>query len=403
MSKHIIIGAGISGLTIAANLYNAVIFEKTNNIGGLSQSFRKDGFTFDCAGHYLHIPSEKEKVILPLLGCALKKHNKRTGIYMHEQYIDYPFQSNFHKLGREVSEQCIDGFMNRKTDIEPSNFREWVLKYYGEGIGNLFMFPYNRKVWQCAPEDMGFEWTGDFVPSLSEIEILEGSSHVNAYNSEFYYPSEPGFDNILPDIDINRIRLGEQIVSIDIKNKIIKTETEEIQYDKLISTMPLPELCRLCSMDVPDLQYSSCYNINLGVRGTAPHDYHWVYYPDESLQFYRVGIPSNVNRAVAPDGHYTLSLEIGYKGEFEEAGIINSLVSAGLLKNPEQIVLRKDVDIKYAYVIFNKTYRDRVGEILEELASYGIICTGRYGKWQYSFAAKDMEDALKLAVRLNHD
>ena len=122
MSKYIILGAGISGLTIADNSCNALIFEKADKIGGLSQSFRKNGFTFDMAGHYLHIPYGKEKLILPLLNCEMKKYVKKTGIYMREQYIDYPFQSNFHKLGNEASEQCIDGFLNRKADIKPTNF-----------------------------------------------------------------------------------------------------------------------------------------------------------------------------------------------------------------------------------------------------------------------------------------
>lgn len=397
--RIIILGAGLSGIVLKEHIPASVILEKTDMAGGLCSSHREKGFTCDAAGHFLHIPKNHEAVVSDFVHCKLEKHIKRTGIYMAGKYIDYPFQTHFHSLPEQYVNKCIEGFRKRKTDIEPENFRDWVMKYYGGGIGELFMFPYNRKVWQCEPEHMGFEWTGNFIPELNENDILKGSSSVKAYNSVFYYPEEPGFDNIMNGHEPEAL-FNKTITGIDIQAKKVITADGEYKYDKLISTIPLPELCTLCGIDNTGLEYSSCMNINLGVRGNAPHQYHWVYYPEKALPFYRAGILSNINSLCAPEGHYTLSVEIGYKGEYSKKDIADSLIKAGLIKSRGDIVSRKDFNIRYAYVTFNDVYKDRRSEILDELESYDILCTGRYGRWHYSFAAGDIADAVSTAKRV---
>jgi len=35
----------------------------------------------------------------------------------------------------------------RVTNTKPKNFDEWIVRMMGEGIADLFMRPYNYKVW----------------------------------------------------------------------------------------------------------------------------------------------------------------------------------------------------------------------------------------------------------------
>ncbi len=53
------------------------------------------------------------------------------------------------------------------------------------------------------------------------------------------------------------------------------------------------------------------------------------------------------------------------------------------------------VDIKYAYVVFDRHYRAATDAIRGWLEARGIINIGRYGGWEYS----SMEDAILAGKR----
>jgi protoporphyrinogen oxidase len=54
-----ILGGGLTGLTIAANLKNRdfELFEKEKECGGLCRSFQQEGLTFDYGGRILSSPA----------------------------------------------------------------------------------------------------------------------------------------------------------------------------------------------------------------------------------------------------------------------------------------------------------------------------------------------------------
>lgn len=48
--------------------------------------------------------------------------------------------------------KCIDGMIDAALDArsaitKPKDFDEWIVRMMGEGIADLFMRPYNYKVW----------------------------------------------------------------------------------------------------------------------------------------------------------------------------------------------------------------------------------------------------------------
>lgn len=401
MKNNYILGGGISGIT-AGRVLNCPVLEQSDRIGGLCRSFRKNGFIFDCTGHYLHIPGQMEDKVLGIIDeSKLRKVRKRSGIAINNRIIDYPFQSNFHKAGEEIKEECIEGFINRPKGTQVNSFRDWILKYYGEGIGKHFMFPYNEKLWQYDLQDMTIQWLGDFIPRFSEEDIIYGNNSKSSYNDYFYYPSQGGFDNILPVSDTD-IVYKSRVNGIDIEKRVLYTDNREFKYKKLVSTIPLKELIAMINGSEDRLEYTSVYNINLGIRGQCPVDYHWLYFPQKQVPFYRAGIPSNVNSNMAPQGHYSLSLEIAYKNKpvlpLEE--IVQSLIEYGLIKSQNDIVLRHDIDIRYAYIIYNKDWINTVNMYRDMLKSKGIYTVGRYGKWHYSFVAEDIADAIREAGEL---
>lgn len=55
-------------------------------------------------------------------------------------------------LPKEEQVKCMDGLIDaameaRVANTKPKNFDEWILRNTGVGIADIFMRPYNFKVW----------------------------------------------------------------------------------------------------------------------------------------------------------------------------------------------------------------------------------------------------------------
>ena len=55
-------------------------------------------------------------------------------------------------LPKEEQVKCMDGMIDaaieaRVANTKPKDFDEWILRMMGTGIADLFMRPYNFKVW----------------------------------------------------------------------------------------------------------------------------------------------------------------------------------------------------------------------------------------------------------------
>lgn len=66
--KHLIIGAGITGITYAYDIKSDdyLIIEKEKEPGGYCRSIRTENFTWDFAGHFFHFKNEDMKKDLNL-------------------------------------------------------------------------------------------------------------------------------------------------------------------------------------------------------------------------------------------------------------------------------------------------------------------------------------------------
>ncbi|CAD6982465.1 unnamed protein product, partial [Tilletia controversa] len=63
-----------------------------------------------------------------------------------------PFQNNISVLPVDDQVKCIEGMIDAADERVrakgiPTNFDEWIVRMMGVGIADLFMRPYNFKVW----------------------------------------------------------------------------------------------------------------------------------------------------------------------------------------------------------------------------------------------------------------
>jgi UDP-galactopyranose mutase len=415
----IIIGAGLTGLSTGYHLKvrnaNFKIYEKDLRIGGLCKSEVVNGFTFDYTGHLLHVREDyANKLVTELLKGNLKELKRNAWIYSKGVYTPYPFQVNLYGLPPNIVKECLLGLIEAKysgNKEKPVTFEDGINAYFGKGIAKYFMIPYNQKLWTVHPREMTCEWLDRYVPLPRLEEVLDGALQPPkkdfGYNIYFYYPVYGGIgslSNAFARSIENNIHKGKEVVNIDASNKKLELNdgnTEE--YSSLISTMPLPKLIELVE-DVPGdikkhskkLRYASVYCVNIGVARPKISEKHWIYFPENDFVFYRVGFTSNFSHYLAPSGNSSIYAEISYSNinSIPEKNIlsrtIDDLIKCGILKSDDQVIVRQLLNLKYAYVIYDKNHKESVKTIHNYLENNDIYSIGRYGKWEYS----TMEDAI---------
>ena len=79
-------------------------------------------------------------------------HERISYVRCKNEWVPYPFQNNNSMLPKEEQVKCIDGMIDaaleaRVANTKPQNFDEWIVRMMGVGIADVFMRPYNYKVW----------------------------------------------------------------------------------------------------------------------------------------------------------------------------------------------------------------------------------------------------------------
>lgn len=424
-STHtLILGAGLTGLSCAYHVADPAryrLIEKDEQIGGLAKTrVRPGGFLCDGTGHWLHLRTDYAKsMVNGLLGDNLESRQRRARIFSKGTFTLYPFQANTYGLPKEVIAECLSGLIKARYEDkheEPKNYLEWIRREFGEGICKHFMEPYNRKIYGVPLDTLAANFAAKYIPRPPIDSVIKGalglSPEALGYNASFVYPKTGGI-GALPESMHARIQRkaerGRQPRTIDLLNRtVVMEDGEVIQYQKLVSTIPLPDLVQRSVAGnpaaVPEeviraaslLRANSVLYFDIGIKGAPKEhqDYHWIYLPENDLPFYRIGSYSAVERSLAPAGYRSYYVEMGHYGEVDaskfEEGVIQGLRKIGILEDGDEIVFMTPNVLSPAYVLFDHNYEQARATVLAWAQRSGVVSVGRYGRWQYNA----MEDAL---------
>ncbi|MEW6455725.1 MAG: FAD-dependent oxidoreductase [Acidobacteriota bacterium] len=407
MPEIAIIGSGLTGLSAGYHLkgFDYKIYEKDERVGGLLKSFNLNGFTFDHGGHLLHgNNSYFNQKIKEFLGENIISHKRKSFIHMMDTLIPFPFQVNLYGLPKEVIYKCVLGFIKKEErKLSPKNFKEWILKNFGREIAEHFLFPYNKKFWRRNLEKLTYEWCSWAIPIPDLEQIIKGSLGIKienlGYNPEFHYPEKGGIESLIKGIlkSIKNIKTNTEIVKVDpLEKEIFFKNGQKEKYKFLINTIPVKLFLNMLEK-IPEkirklgesLDYISIYVLNLGIKGNYSDKIHWIYFPEEKYPFFRIGFYSNFSPCMAPEGNFSIFVEISlnHKDKFDEKTFINSiaksLIDLKIIQTEKDILEKMILKIPVAYVIYNKPRQKNIPQIINYLESIGIYSTGRFGSWEY--------------------
>lgn len=435
-----ILGGGLTGLALGYFLeHDFEILEKEKKCGGLCGSLQENGFTFDTGGGHILFSRNKEVLdfMTNLLSNNIVESQRNTKIYFKKKYVKYPFEKGLSDLPIMDSFECFYYFFERLfknklikklgRERKCDNFQEWMFKTFGKGITEKYLLPFNEKIWGFKPEKMHMDWTDGRVPNPELKDVLKDivryfGGEIEGYKHQlnFYYPRDGGIEAVIKIFE-NKLsgKIEKNFAVKNIRKKggrwIISNGIKEKKFDKLVSTIPLPEIINALP-NVPaevktaadNLVINSHITIFLGFKKKS-QGYHWIYMPEKKILPYKLFYLSNCSPNAAPEGKSSLMAQITCRFNDD----IWNMNSKDLIEKviwqleEEKLISASDVchknlaKHKYAYIVYDIDYKKNIETVHNYLKSSGIELCGRFAEFKYMNMDDCIGSAMNLAKALN--
>lgn len=430
--KYLIVGAGPTGLGAGYRLKELgeesfLLLEKNSYVGGLATSFEdKAGFTWDVGGH---VQFSHYKYFDQLMERALGKegwlhHQRESWAWMEKRFVPYPVQNNIRYFPKEVMWKCLSGLIEiykNPSSKKPANFHEWILATFGQGLADVFMLPYNFKVWAFPPKEMAYHWVGERVSvtdlaRVTENILFERDDISWGPNSTFQFPKTGGtgaiWNAVGELVGMDKISLHTTLTGIDYEKKeatVLRSgKTETIRFENLLSTAPLDQLVKIVRPALgsdmlkaaQQLKFSTSHIIGLGLKGAPSESLRtkcWLYFPESDCPFYRVTVFSNYSPKNVPDisKQWSLMAEVSEstaKAVNKETlieEVIQGALNTKLISSRHDIISTWSFSAPHGYPTPSLERDTALNALLPALDKLGIFSRGRFGAWKYEVSNQD--------------
>lgn len=417
----VVIGAGIAGLAASYRLRQRnienVVYEARGDVGGLLDNFEVSGFRFDQAIHLSFADDEKSRAIFdqtPYL-----THKPESLCFEEGIWLRHPIQNNLYPLPVDEKVELVEGFVSR-PEISVDNYEDWLRFQYGHPFAERYPLKYTKKYWGVNANELGLDWIGNRMHRATLTQVLEGAFTNNVpnyyYAKEMRYPKEGGYkrflDPLLAELNIN---LSKRCVAVDLHQKTVFFESgETVEFDQLVSTIPLPQLVS-CISDVPEqvreaserLQWTKVFIVSIGLNKSSSLKEIWTYIYDEDVLASRVYAPNLKSPDNCPDSCSSVQFEIYVSNKCsqvptKEECLENSIYALEKMKiaSRSEIAVTDVRLLEYGNVTFYKNMENDRKLITDWLFERNIKLAGRFGCWDYLWSHQAMLSGFASAEEL---
>ena len=348
-----VLGAGPAGIAAAHALTRSdrahaparvTVFDQAPVAGGNSASFDIAGVRCDYGSHRFHPVADPAVLadVEALLGEDLLLRPRHGRIRLGGRWIHFPLKLGdaFRRLPPAFVAQLIGDMvakpLRRRSVPAERSFASVLREGLGPTISTHFYFPYVRKLWGLAPEDLAVTLAERRVSSGSVGKILAKMARMlpglrGKTTGRFFYPRQ-GFGQIgaamLAKAEENgaALRLGTRIAALRRDGMRVTgielagegRARETVTSDLVLSTLPLTVLVRLIDpLPPPEVVEAAkamrfrgmiLIYLILGTDRFTEYDAH--YFPELSVPISRMSEPKNYNAQGRPAGRTVLCAEL---------------------------------------------------------------------------------------------
>ncbi len=417
MKKAIVIGSGVSGLSIArmlADNYEVQILEKSDKIGGLIKCDRIDGNLFHRVGG--HVFNSKDQTVLDWFWQHFNrdeeflKATRNAKILLNDKLIGYPLENYLHQLPenetRAIVEELLQMLVNEKDKaVSYENFKDFLIGNFGENLYRIYFGPYNSKIWHTDISKVPLEWLDGKLPMpqikeviISNIIKKEESTMVHA---SFYYPKRDGSQFI-----VNRLA-EQQNIQLSFNASEITADDHQlyingsIQSDVIVYCGDVRQLHQIIHIEDQDLQAALESVADLPSNGTSnvlcetdDNDISWLYLPEEKFKAHRIIYTGNFSDT-NNEGTDRKTCVVEFSGKQDQETMLAELQN--LPGNLKPLAFNYEPN---SYIIQHKETRSKIAALKTQLAKYNVYLLGRFAEWEYYNMDKAIESAMELNRKL---
>ena len=435
--KILILGGGIAAISLAKFLQNKkeikeiTILEKDDKIGGLLRSYKVNNIFYDVGPHIIF---SRDKKILNLILKTLGKNKNKIRrsnkiLYDKNTYIKYPFENELYKLPKKDLKFALNKFLNNKfTKLKPKTMKEFFLKNFGEGIFNLYLGPYNNKIWKMNTAKLDTQMV-ERIPRPPDEDIINSAKGAitEGYTHQlyFHYPKKGGIQSLFNAFHkkLNKkvkILTSVQLDKINFSTKkyFVKSDQGTFKSDKIFSTIPLNEFHSYFKKNEKikkiskKLQYNSIIIAMVNIKGNIGGNNFALMVPNKNIIFHRISKLDFLGKNYSVKNSTTFQIEITYKNNSKISKMNNDeifkkiflgLKELNFIKNQSDVNFKDLKKFKYAYVIYNLSHRNSVDKLLNFYKKKGIDFLGRWGSWEYLNSDQVILQAYNMSKEFNHE
>lgn len=212
MKKVVIIGAGPAGLTAGYELlkkqgYDVTILEKTDRIGGISQTVKYKGNRMDIGGHRFFSKDDRVNEwwqnIMPTQGepsyddkilgreknyakggpnpetedRVMLVRNRVSRIYYSKHFFDYPVSLKWEtikNMGFVTTMKAGFSYLHSVFKKLPEdNLENFYINRFGRVLYSMFFEGYTEKLWGRHPREISADWGSQRVKGLSITAVIK--------------------------------------------------------------------------------------------------------------------------------------------------------------------------------------------------------------------------------------
>jgi protoporphyrinogen oxidase len=317
--------------------------------------------------------------------------------------------------------KAVRGLATRppRTPSPDQDFGSWILQTFGEGLRDIFMNPYNYKVWAYPTDRLWAGWVGERValadlPRALENIFLEKDDLSWGPNNKFQFPRSGGtgaiWHSLAKQIGEGYFQYRTRVTAIDWKKKTVTTDDGRGEhYDQIISTLPLDVLAELLTPAIEPVRAhaskllrSNSHIIGVGLKGQpskALAKKCWMYFPEDNCPFYRVTVFSNYSPNNVPEpesGKYWSLMTETSQSDAKPVDrttlveqTIQGLLNTQQIESRDQIASIWSFTAEHGYPTPSLERNQLLQKIEPELKRAGLASRGRFGAWRYEVSNQD--------------